>query len=665
MKTVSTYFRRSANAFRTLFLAVIAVLTLTATADAITITIETGRQSRDCRGFGICSIIIDLRTGPNAIQGDAVLNGDRLIVSFAQPFGQPGQLLPIDQPIELDPQTAHALGASRVTILPGEYEVDYSSNPNGVVILPVQRIGITISVEVGRRSKGCTKFGICSITIEVDLLRKPTPTIGTMHGDMLVLDFTGPVEGSEDVLIIDEDIALDSATSRALGIEPRVLKSGFYPVDYSRNPNGTVQIRTEPQPAEPLGLTIHVKLGIRSQGCRGFGICDIWISADATEKTVPASGGLKEGKLRIDFRSAPDEQGSALVIDEPIELDEETSIGLGARRVVVLPGTYQVDYSSNPNGSVEVDVRTVGITIGVDVGRRSKGCTGLGICRVWIEFDLRQGTVPTIASLHDSTLTLLFTSELPEQGEVFTVEDDLQIDSALARLLGAKGLTIRKGSYVIRRDAQGRPYVELPVARIGVTVTIYVGYGSSCTGFGICRITIEVNFTRRTVQAIATANDGVLELDFLNQSPDEGSTMSLDHGLTLDAETAAALGIDEIQPGAYEVDYSGNPHGIVRLRTETSASVGSGSDAASMTARAFPNPTRDVATIGFNVPRAGHVTVTLSDAAGNVVARLADGRMEAGTHEVRFDGDALAEGVYFYTIGTPSGSVTGRIVMTR
>jgi hypothetical protein len=60
----------------------------------------------------------------------------------------------------------------------------------------------------------------------------------------------------------------------------------------------------------------------------------------------------------------------------------------------------------------------------------------------------------------------------------------------------------------------------------------------------------------------------------------------------------------------------------------------------------YPNPFNPATTLPFTVPAASRVVLTVHDAAGREVARPADGRFEAGRHSVRFDGSALATGVY-------------------
>jgi hypothetical protein len=67
-------------------------------------------------------------------------------------------------------------------------------------------------------------------------------------------------------------------------------------------------------------------------------------------------------------------------------------------------------------------------------------------------------------------------------------------------------------------------------------------------------------------------------------------------------------------------------------------------------AQNYPNPFNPVTTIEFSLPVAEKVRLTIYDIAGREVLRLVDLNYKAGIHEVDFDGEALASGIYFYRI---------------
>ncbi|MEZ4698679.1 MAG: T9SS type A sorting domain-containing protein, partial [Rhodothermales bacterium] len=66
----------------------------------------------------------------------------------------------------------------------------------------------------------------------------------------------------------------------------------------------------------------------------------------------------------------------------------------------------------------------------------------------------------------------------------------------------------------------------------------------------------------------------------------------------------------------------------------------------------YPNPFSEQATIRLSTEQPDYVRVEVFDLLGRVVARLADGPVTAGTHELGFDGADLAAGVYFIRIET-------------
>jgi hypothetical protein len=64
----------------------------------------------------------------------------------------------------------------------------------------------------------------------------------------------------------------------------------------------------------------------------------------------------------------------------------------------------------------------------------------------------------------------------------------------------------------------------------------------------------------------------------------------------------------------------------------------------------YPNPFNPSTTIRYAVPRRSHVTLAVFNALGQQVATLFNGEAEPGYHEVQFNAEDLASGVYFYRI---------------
>lgn len=85
---------------------------------------------------------------------------------------------------------------------------------------------------------------------------------------------------------------------------------------------------------------------------------------------------------------------------------------------------------------------------------------------------------------------------------------------------------------------------------------------------------------------------------------------------------------------------------------------------------AYPNPFNPSTTIAFDLPRAASVSLRIHDAAGRLVRQLVAGDLDAGRHQVVWNGAdragrRLPSGVYFYRLVTPEGSATRAMTMVQ
>jgi subtilisin family serine protease len=81
-----------------------------------------------------------------------------------------------------------------------------------------------------------------------------------------------------------------------------------------------------------------------------------------------------------------------------------------------------------------------------------------------------------------------------------------------------------------------------------------------------------------------------------------------------------------------------------------------------------PNPLRGVGRIGFALPRASKVRLSVIDVQGREVAVLAEGIFEAGRHQVRWEGASsggVGPGLYFVRLNVAGRSLVRRSVVTR
>ncbi len=80
---------------------------------------------------------------------------------------------------------------------------------------------------------------------------------------------------------------------------------------------------------------------------------------------------------------------------------------------------------------------------------------------------------------------------------------------------------------------------------------------------------------------------------------------------------------------------------------------------------AFPNPFNPSTSISFALPSAEQVSLTVFNIAGQEVASLANGLMEAGNHSLTFDAAQLGSGVYLYTLQAGSFTETKKMVLVK
>jgi hypothetical protein len=79
----------------------------------------------------------------------------------------------------------------------------------------------------------------------------------------------------------------------------------------------------------------------------------------------------------------------------------------------------------------------------------------------------------------------------------------------------------------------------------------------------------------------------------------------------------------------------------------------------------YPNPFNPSTTIRYGLAERTHVTLSVFNTLGQVVATLANGEQLAGPHEVKFDGAGLSSGVYFYRLQAGGSVQTKRLVLLR
>lgn len=83
-----------------------------------------------------------------------------------------------------------------------------------------------------------------------------------------------------------------------------------------------------------------------------------------------------------------------------------------------------------------------------------------------------------------------------------------------------------------------------------------------------------------------------------------------------------------------------------------------------------PNPFNPTTKIAYDMPAAGDVKISVFNVLGQHVSDLVDGRSEAGSYEIIWDGkdeagESVASGVYFYRIKTEQFSETKKMLLLK
>ena len=80
---------------------------------------------------------------------------------------------------------------------------------------------------------------------------------------------------------------------------------------------------------------------------------------------------------------------------------------------------------------------------------------------------------------------------------------------------------------------------------------------------------------------------------------------------------------------------------------------------------AYPNPFRGHTRIGFALPSPMPVRLCVYDVLGREVARLVDGVLEAGGHEVPWEAGPLPRGVYVYRLDVAGRTERGTLLLMK
>jgi len=82
-------------------------------------------------------------------------------------------------------------------------------------------------------------------------------------------------------------------------------------------------------------------------------------------------------------------------------------------------------------------------------------------------------------------------------------------------------------------------------------------------------------------------------------------------------------------------------------------------------AQNYPNPFNPSTEINYTLAKSGNITLKVYNLLGSEIITLVDGYMEAGKYSIRFDGEDITSGVYFYTIKTDDFTSTRKMMLMK
>ena len=79
----------------------------------------------------------------------------------------------------------------------------------------------------------------------------------------------------------------------------------------------------------------------------------------------------------------------------------------------------------------------------------------------------------------------------------------------------------------------------------------------------------------------------------------------------------------------------------------------------------YPNPFNPTTTIGYSIPAASNVRLSVFDILGKEVGTLVDENKSAGRHSAKFDASDLSNGIYFYRLDAGELTLTNKLTLLK
>jgi len=79
----------------------------------------------------------------------------------------------------------------------------------------------------------------------------------------------------------------------------------------------------------------------------------------------------------------------------------------------------------------------------------------------------------------------------------------------------------------------------------------------------------------------------------------------------------------------------------------------------------YPNPFAESTTIDYVIHNSEIITLEIFDLTGKLISTLVNGKEQAGSHSVRFEGSHLKEGIYYYRLQSGTFNCTKKFILSR
>ena len=79
----------------------------------------------------------------------------------------------------------------------------------------------------------------------------------------------------------------------------------------------------------------------------------------------------------------------------------------------------------------------------------------------------------------------------------------------------------------------------------------------------------------------------------------------------------------------------------------------------------YPNPFNPSTIIRFGLPNAENVLLQVYNVNGQLVSTLVDGYLDAGYHDIDFNGRQLSSGIYLYKLTTNNYTIMKRMLLVK